>query len=103
MPSSKLPQIRPFEVLKNVRSGELGLVIEVSGTKLVLANRDGVRSLFKLTEEFVRVDDAAFALGALAGMRKQKRAAEDAAKQASNAKRRATIAAKKAAKLQQAA
>jgi hypothetical protein len=80
-----------------VRNGELGLVIEVTGVKLVMANREGVRSLFKLTEEFVKVDDSAFALAALAGMRRQKKAAEELAKQASNAKRKATIAAKKAA------
>lgn len=97
MPTPKIPQVRPLEVLKNVRSGELGLVIEISGAKLVMANRDGVRSLYKMTDEFVRVDDAGFALAALAGMRRQKKAAEEAAKQASNAKRKATIAAKKAA------
>src|SRR3954469_9834658 len=97
MPITKIPQIRPLEVLKNVRNGQLGLVIEIAGAKLIMANRDGVRSLFRLTEEFVKVDDSAFALAALAGMRRQKKAFEEQAKEVSNAKRRATIAAKKAA------
>lgn len=99
MPAIKKPFVRPFEVLENTVSGELGLVIEIAGPKVVLANKDGQRSLYKLTPEFIKVADRdGFALSALAGMRRNKKAAEAQAKQASNAKRKATIAAKKAAK-----
>jgi hypothetical protein len=99
MPAFRKPQVRPFEVLENTVNGELGLVIEIAGSKVVLANRDGKRALFKLTPEFVKVADRdGFSLAAIAGMRRHAREAADRAKQASNEKRRATLAAKKALK-----
>jgi hypothetical protein len=90
--------VRPFQVLKNQRTGELGLVIEIADGKVVMANRDGVRSLYKLTPDFIKiVDTEGFSLAALAGMRLQAKAAAEQAKMVSSAKRKATRAAKKAA------
>lgn len=99
MPAIKKPSLRPFEVLENTVNGELGLVIEIAGPKVILADREGKRALFKLTPEFVKVADRdGFALAAIAGMRRHAKEAVEKAKQASNAKRKATLAAKKAAK-----
>jgi hypothetical protein len=101
MPAIKKPSLRPFEVLENTTNGELGLIIEIAGTKVILADRTGKKALFKLTPEFVKVADRdGFSLAAIAGMRRLSKEAAERAKQASNEKRKATLAAKKAARAQ---
>lgn len=73
----KAREIRPFDILKNTLSGELGLVVEVAENKVHLADRTGLRAIYKLGEMFVFVDNDAtgFKLAALAGMRERRRLA----------------------------
>jgi hypothetical protein len=67
----KRNEFRPFDVLRNVASGELGLVIESAGSNVHLVDKTGRRALYKLGPDFVKVDDdTGFRLAALAAMRK---------------------------------
>jgi hypothetical protein len=70
----KRNDIRPFDVLKNLASGELGLVIELAGANVHLADKTGRRALYKLGSDFVKVDDdTGFRLAALNAMRERRR------------------------------
>lgn len=67
----KRHEIRPFDVLRNVASGELGLVIESAGSNVHLVDKTGRRALYKLGPDFIKIDDdSGFRLAALAAMRK---------------------------------
>jgi hypothetical protein len=68
------PDIRPFDVLKNRVTGELGLVIEFAGANVNLVDKTGRRALYKLGADFVKVqDDTGFRLAALAAMRERRK------------------------------
>jgi|GEM_PF-2244409 len=70
----KRDHIRPFDVLKNLASGEFGLVIEFAGSNVVLADKTGRRALYKLGADFVKVDDdTGFRLAALNAMRERRK------------------------------
>jgi hypothetical protein len=70
----KRDHIRPFDVLKNITNGELGLVIEFAGANVHLVDKTGRRALFKLGADFIKVDDdTGFRLAALNAMRERRR------------------------------
>jgi hypothetical protein len=69
-------ELRPFDVLKNTLSGELGLVVEIASDKVFLADKTGLRAWFKLGESFEKVynDESGFKLSALMMMRERRKA-----------------------------
>jgi hypothetical protein len=72
----KARDLRPFDVLKNVSSGELGLVIEITGDKVNLADQTGARAFYKLGPIFEKVDNdqvGAFRLATLEQMRERRK------------------------------
>jgi len=77
----KRHEIRPFDVLKNIENGELGLVIELAGTNVHLVDKTGRRALYKLGADFVKIDDESdFRLSALKAMRERRRLEKPARK-----------------------
>jgi hypothetical protein len=61
-----LSNVRVFDVLRNVLSAELGVVVGVEGDKIDLVDKTGSIVRFKLGESFVRVsEDEAIAFRAL--------------------------------------
>ncbi|MDX6768597.1 MAG: hypothetical protein SF051_03635 [Elusimicrobiota bacterium] len=72
----KARDLRPFDVLKNVQSGELGLVIEIAGDKVNLADQTGQRAFFKLGALFEKMDNeqcGAFRIATLFQMRERRK------------------------------
>jgi len=62
----ELSNVRFFDVLRNVQSLELGVVVGVEGDKIDLVDKTGTIVRFKLGESFTRVDeDEAIAFRAL--------------------------------------
>jgi hypothetical protein len=81
----ELENIRVFDVLVNTLSGELAVVMSVSGSLLDLRGRDGEVSRFKYGPHFTRAsEDEAIAFRAAV------RAARKAKEEASGKKRRKT-------------
>lgn len=86
MAIAELERIRIFDVLRNTLSGELGVVMRVSGDNLELRGKTGAIGRFKFGEHFVLVEgDEAVDFRA---------AAREAAKklQAGKPRRRRTVA-----------
>ena len=72
----KARDLRPFDVLKNVVSGELGLVIEITGDKVNLADQTGARAFYKVGPLFEKVDNdqvGAFRIATLMQMRERRK------------------------------
>lgn len=72
----KARDLRPFDVLKNVVSGELGLVIEITGDKVNLADQTGARAFYKVGPLFEKIDNAqvgAFRIATLMQMRERRK------------------------------
>lgn len=91
MSAMKARDLRPFDVLKNVHSGELGLVIEITGDKVNLADQTGARAFYKLGPMFDKIDNdqcGAFRLATLAQMR-ERRKLEAAQKRKASRKKKA--------------
>lgn len=62
----ELANVRVFDVLRNLLSFELGVVVGVEGDKVDLVDKTGAIVRFKLGESFARVgDDEAIAFRAL--------------------------------------
>jgi ribosomal protein S21 len=62
----ELSNVRVFDVLRNLLSAELGVVVGVEGDKIDLVDKKGVIVRFKLGGSFVRVsEDEAIAFRAL--------------------------------------
>ncbi|MDE2140849.1 MAG: hypothetical protein KGL74_02475 [Elusimicrobia bacterium] len=62
----ELANVRVFDVLRNLLSSELGVVVGVEGDKIDLVDKTGAIVRFKLGESFTRVsDDEAIAFRAL--------------------------------------
>jgi hypothetical protein len=84
----KRPEIRPFDVLRNVASGELGLVLESAGSNVHLVDKTGRRALYKLGPDFEKInDETGFRLAALAAMRKLRAETKPKRKRAVRAKK----------------
>lgn len=76
MRAMKARDLRPFDVIKNVQNGELGLVIEITGDKVNLADQTGARAFFKIGPLFEKVDNeqcGPFRLATLAQMTARRR------------------------------
>lgn len=72
----KARDLRPFDVLKNVVSGELGLVIEITGDKVNLADQTGARAFYKVGPLFEKIDNeqvGAFRIATLMQMRERRK------------------------------
>lgn len=62
----ELENVRVFDVLRSLATGELGVVMGVVGDKVDLVDKSGVVARFKLAASFVRVsEDEAIAFRAL--------------------------------------
>ncbi len=72
----KARDLRPFDVLKNTQSGELGLIIEITGDKVNLADQTGQRAFYKLSPLFEKMDNeqcGAFRIATLFQMRERRK------------------------------
>ena len=74
----KATDCRPLDVLRNLASGELGLVVEIAGDKVCLADKEGRKNFFRPGDQFEfvpREESGAFTLGTLAVLRDLRRQA----------------------------
>ena len=91
----KARDLRPFDVLKNTLSGELGLVIEITGDKVNLADQTGARAFYKVSALFEKMDNeqcGAFRIATLFQMR-ERRKLENPPKKRRVSKKKAAAAA----------
>ena len=94
----KASELRPLDVLKNTVTGELGLVVEIAGDKVCLADKAGEKAFYKPGELYIRIsreEGGAFTLAALAVLRERRRKDNPRRKVIREVPRRKTVHARK--------